>query len=247
MTYKQSVSGHFSLFGGTDTRVTQIDFVDIYGQVITDDLRTYSYVTDGEEPVEDFEPALCFSDKTIYHVPVMYVPQVEFRVRITGFDKQNNAFIRLDPGVYSPVTLEVQMSKIFDQIMVPGQTKTFKASEKSIFVLNEDREAARYGLAAFCEDSRVSIRAWSQDADISSDPDADDENNKDSMYCKSSADQPEKEELGYTKFGPCYYNMEVVTAADAVTCPPFRAQVRTTPPRVLWASGGRADCLHAGR
>ena len=60
MTYKQSVSGHFSLFGGTDTRVTQIDFVDIYGQVITDDLRTYSYATDGEEPVEDSEPALCF-------------------------------------------------------------------------------------------------------------------------------------------------------------------------------------------
>ena len=90
----------------------------------------------------------------------MYVPKSEFRVQITGTDAQQNSFTRLDPGVYSPARLEVEIGKISDQVLTTGSNVWFKASEEGIFLDNKATDAARYEFSTFCEDSRVTVSAW---------------------------------------------------------------------------------------
>ena len=90
----------------------------------------------------------------------MLVPKSEFRVQITGTDAQQNSFTRLDPGVYSPARLEVEIGKISDQVLTTGSNVWFKASEMGVFLDNKAKDAARYVFSTFCEDSRVTVSAW---------------------------------------------------------------------------------------
>ena len=106
LTYQQEVSGHFSLFGGSDVTINNVAFVGMDGAVVYDNTldRTYQYsYSDGDDSTDNsVEIELCFPDKTVYTIGSMMVPNAEFRVQITGVDVQGNSFTRLDPGVYSP-------------------------------------------------------------------------------------------------------------------------------------------------
>ena len=90
----------------------------------------------------------------------MMVPKSEFRVQITGIDAQQNSFTRLDPGVYSPARLEVEIAKISDQVLTTGSNLWFKASELGVYLDNKAKDAARYEFSTFCEDPRITVSAW---------------------------------------------------------------------------------------
>ena len=161
----------------------------------------------------------------------MHVPGEEFRVRLTGVDKMNNPFVRLDPGVcsssfrfiqklfnfiqvYSPTELEVEIAKITDQVIGVDETRNFVESDHQIYVLNNDMDAARYSLAAFCENSAaVTVTAW-----YNENGDNDDSDNENSIYCPSSAVRADAPE-GYEPNGPCHFNMKIsTTSAASTTC-----------------------------
>ena len=51
-----------------------------------------------------------------------------------------------------------------------------------MYILNNDVNAARYEFRTFCENDAVTIRAWYNPAG-----DADDDENRDSLFCQSNA------------------------------------------------------------
>ena len=222
MTYQQEVSGHFSLFGGSDVTINNVAFVGMDGAVVVDtDLgRTYQYsYSDGDDSTDNsVEIDLCFQDKTIYTIGSMMVPNAEFRVQITGVDVQGNSFTRLDPGVYSPARLEVEIGKISDQVLTTGSSMWFKSSDNVIYLDNKAKDAARYEFSAFCEDDRVSVSAWYNGDN--EDAASDDSDSSTSMFCQSNAPASTQTKEGYVPGGECYFNMMIQAGSEemSTTC-----------------------------
>ena len=181
------------------------------GQVVFDtDLgRRYEYAySDGNDETDnDVEIEMCFADRSIYTIATMMVPNLEFRVQISGVDSLGNSFVRLDPGVYSPARLEVEIGKVSDQVLTTDSSVWFKSSDMAIYLDNRAKDAARYEFSAFCEDDRVSVNAWyngdNEDAD---DEDAD---SSTSMFCQSNAPASTQTKEGYVPGGLCYFNMDI--------------------------------------
>ena len=105
------------------------------GAVVYDNTldRTYQYsYSDGDDSTDNsVEIELCFPDKTVYTIGSMMVPKAEFRVQITGIDVQGNSFTRLDPGVYSPARLEVEIGKVSDQVLTTGSSMRFNLNRSN--------------------------------------------------------------------------------------------------------------------